>query len=138
MTFSILIGSLKTKILAEISIESGQTVMPCVQSGDTRLVHSMPFKDTKICVQYSSSNYFYSYYIATIDHFTVYESTDDHLNIKLLVGDILHCTVESIGHPFDSIWDCNALVAISPSDRERYVATLTALLKPNGRITVYI
>ena len=64
----------------------------------------------------------------------MYESTDDHLNIKLLVGDILHCTIESIGHTFDSIWDCNALVAISPSDRERYVATLAALLKPNGCI----
>ena len=64
----------------------------------------------------------------------MYKSTDDHLSIKLLVGDILHCTVESIGHPFDSIWDCNALVAISPSDRERYVATLADLLKPNGCI----
>ena len=35
---------------------------------------------------------------------------------------------------FDGIWDCNALIAVNPEDRVKYVELLCSLLKPSGNI----
>ena len=63
--------------------------------------------------------------------FLIYEATDRQL--KLYVGDIYNCIPDTIGQ-FDCIWDCNAIVAVNPEDRQKYADTLKALLKPNGKI----
>ena len=65
---------------------------------------------------------------------TVYSNTEK--NIKFIIGNIYdQSTIETIGiGRFDSIWDCNALVAINPEDRRKYVNVLCSLLKPNGKI----
>ena len=54
-------------------------------------------------------------------------------SVELYVGDIYDCTKDSVGQ-FDALWDCNALVAVNPGDREKYSKTLIALVKPKGRI----
>ena len=67
------------------------------------------------------------------DDFLVYESSNESMKIKFLVGDVFKCSTGNTGY-FDGIWDCNALVAINPQDREKYVDSLQSLLKPTGRI----
>lgn len=76
----------------------------------------------------------FSVCLDSIDNFTVFESTSNAHQIKLLAGSIFNCTKENTGGPFDIIWDCNALVAINPEDREKYIDTHNSLLKPSGRI----
>lgn len=76
----------------------------------------------------------YLFLVDLIEKFIVYESTDDKLSIKFLVGDIFDCSPDSIGCSFEAIWDCNALVAINPEDREKYITTLYSLLKPSGHV----
>ena len=69
----------------------------------------------------------------TVDDFSVYESTNDKLKIKFLVGDLFNCTSSNTGY-FDAIWDCNSIVAIDPQLREKFADTVCSLLKPSGRI----
>ena len=69
----------------------------------------------------------------TVDDFSVYESTNDKLKIKFLVGDLFNCTSSNTGY-FDAIWDCNSIVAVNPQDTKRYVHTLDSLLKPHSHI----
>lgn len=76
----------------------------------------------------------FSVSLDSIDNFSVFESTSNAHQIKLLVGSIYNCTKENTGGPFDLIWDCNALVAINPEDREKYISTHNSLLKPSGHI----
>ena len=71
--------------------------------------------------------------IDTTDDFSVYESTDDIMKIKFIVGDLFKCSVASIGS-FDAIWDCNSIVAINTEDTKRYAKLLDSLLKSSGRI----
>lgn len=61
----------------------------------------------------------------------VHEATDR--NLKLIQGDIYECTSDNIGL-FDCIWECNAIVAINPEDRQKYADKLVSLTKPGGRI----
>ncbi|XP_019849402.1 PREDICTED: probable thiopurine S-methyltransferase isoform X2 [Amphimedon queenslandica] len=63
----------------------------------------------------------------------LYESTDDMMKIKFIVGDLFKCSVERIGS-FDAIWDCNSIIAINPDDTKRYAKLLDSLLKSSGRI----
>ncbi len=70
-------------------------------------------------------------FIASSDKFTIYKATDR--KIELYLGNIYDCTIDSVGQ-FDSIWDCSAMVAVNPEDRQKYTNTLTALLKPKGHI----
>ena len=76
-------------------------------------------------------------YVITINQesgeFTIYHNAEKR--IKFVVGDIFDCTPTELGL-FDSIWDCNALVAINPEDRVKYTELLYTLLKPNGSILV--
>lgn len=51
--------------------------------------------------------------------------------VTLLCGDVLGATPELLG-PVDRIWDRAALVALPPSMRDAYTATLRALLRPGG------
>ena len=60
----------------------------------------------------------------------MYEATDNAIKIKFFVGDVFNILAEC----FDAVWDCNALVAINPQDREKYVQKIDSLLKPSGRI----
>jgi thiopurine S-methyltransferase len=53
--------------------------------------------------------------------------------IELWCGDIFDATPDRLGL-FDAIYDRAALIALVPNERKRYVATLTKLLKPGGRI----
>ena len=71
--------------------------------------------------------------VGSSGNFTVFKATDKN-NIELYSGDIYNCSPDALGGQFDAIWDCNAMVAINPEDREKYSDTLMALLKPNGRI----
>ncbi|XP_003382923.1 PREDICTED: probable thiopurine S-methyltransferase [Amphimedon queenslandica] len=66
----------------------------------------------------------------SIEDFSVYEATDDAIKIKFFVGDVFKISAEC----FDAVWDCNALVAINPQDREKYIQKIDSLLKPSGRI----
>ena len=68
-----------------------------------------------------------------INDFPVYESTDDAIKIKFFVGDIFDISAGLSGH-FDAVWDCDALVAINPQDRGKYICKIDSLLKPSGRI----
>lgn len=63
----------------------------------------------------------------------MYESTDDMMKIKFIVGDLFECSVDRIGS-FDAIWDCNSIVAINPDDTKRYAKLLDSLLKSSGHI----
>ncbi len=64
---------------------------------------------------------------------TIYRNLEKRL--KFVVGDIFNCTTNTLESGlFDGIWDCNALVAINPEDRVRYVELLCSLLKPSGSI----
>ena len=76
----------------------------------------------------------FSISLDSIDNFFVFESTSSNCQIKVLVGNIYNCTNENTGGPFDIIWDCNALVAINPEDREKYIDLHNSLLKPSGHI----
>lgn len=88
-----------------------------------------------ICHYLLLYNYsFFLFCLDSIDDFTVFESTSNAHQIKLLAGSIFNCTKENTGGSFDIIWDCNALVAINPEDREKYIDTHNSLLKPSGRI----
>ena len=61
--------------------------------------------------------------------------TSAQRNIKIAVGSIYDCTVQSLGtSQFDGIWDCSAIVAVNPEDRTKYVDILISLLKPKGKI----
>ena len=51
--------------------------------------------------------------------------------LTMLRGDVLTVTPELLG-PVDRIWDRAALVALPPSMRGRYTATLRSLLRPQG------
>ncbi len=51
--------------------------------------------------------------------------------LTMLQGDVLTVTPELLGH-VDRIWDRAALVALPPSMRSHYTATLKALLRPQG------
>ncbi|XP_019849332.1 PREDICTED: thiopurine S-methyltransferase-like [Amphimedon queenslandica] len=67
------------------------------------------------------------------DDFFVYESTENAIKIKFFVGDIFDVSAQSAGY-FDAVWDCNALVAIKPPDRNKYICKIDSLLKPSGCI----
>ena len=68
-----------------------------------------------------------------IDDFSVYEPTENAIKIKFFVGDVFDVSVQSAGC-FDAVWDCNALVAIRPPDRDKYIQKIDSLLKPSGCI----
>jgi len=51
--------------------------------------------------------------------------------VTMLRGDVLAATPDLVG-PVDRIWDRAALVALPPSMRPAYAATLRALLRPGG------
>ncbi|XP_068093058.1 thiopurine S-methyltransferase-like isoform X2 [Hyperolius riggenbachi] len=53
-------------------------------------------------------------------------------NISLYCCSIYDLSTSLLGK-FDGIWDRGALVAVNPSDRERYVNVLLPLLKKDGR-----
>ena len=53
--------------------------------------------------------------------------------LEVLVGDLLELDAEVTGK-FDAIWDRAALVALRPSDRDRYVPHLREFLQSNGHI----
>ena len=52
-------------------------------------------------------------------------------NVTLLCGDVLAATAELLG-PVDRIWDRAALVALPPTMRPRYAATLRGILRSGG------
>ncbi len=72
--------------------------------------------------------------VSTKENATVYSNEDK--NIKFIIGSIYDPSIiDTIGvGRFDGIWDCNALVAVNPDDREKYINILCSLLKPKGRI----
>ena len=51
--------------------------------------------------------------------------------LEVLVGDLFELDAEVTGK-FDAIWDRAALVALRPSDRDRYAPHLREFLRPNG------
>jgi thiopurine S-methyltransferase len=53
--------------------------------------------------------------------------------LEVLVGDLLELDAEVSGQ-FDAIWDRAALVALRPSDRDRYAPHIKEFLQPSGRI----
>ena len=65
-----------------------------------------------------------------IDDFSVYESTENAIKIKFFVGDVFNVSAGC----FDAVWDCDALVAIRPPDRDKYIQKIDSLLKPSGCI----
>ena len=64
--------------------------------------------------------------------------SDTPAELKAIEGDFLQLTssaAAAIGLPkFDAAFDRGALVAVVPSDRSAYAATLTGLLAPKGRV----
>ena len=54
-------------------------------------------------------------------------------SITILQGDVFEATPERVG-PIDRIWDRAAIVALDPPRRERYAATVRALLPSGGLI----
>ena len=67
--------------------------------------------------------------ISTQDGFQSWRSD----GLEVLVGDLFELDAEFIGK-FDAIWDRAALVALRPSDRDRYAPHLREFLQSNGRI----
>jgi len=55
-------------------------------------------------------------------------------SIALLKGDFLALTAEVAGGRFDAVLDRASMVAIDPALRAEYVATLSRLVQPGGRI----
>ncbi len=53
--------------------------------------------------------------------------------LEVLVGDLFELDAEVTGK-FDAIWDRAALVALRPSDRDRYASHLREFLQSNGYI----
>ena len=53
--------------------------------------------------------------------------------LEVLVGDLFELDAEVTGK-FDAIWDRAALVALRPSDRDRYAPHLREFLQSNGHI----
>ena len=53
--------------------------------------------------------------------------------LEVLVGDLFELDAEVTGK-FDAIWDRAALVALRPSDRDRYASHLREFLQSNGHI----
>jgi thiopurine S-methyltransferase len=71
------------------------------------------------------------YTVTECGEFSIYSATDRSL--KVYCGDILKFGPSDAGQ-FDVIWDCNAIVALSVEDRDKYVQLLVSVLKPGGRI----
>lgn len=57
-------------------------------------------------------------------------------SIRLLKGDFFGLDDIKTGGRFDAVWDRASIVAIDPSLRESYVATLRRLIKPGGSLLV--
>ena len=57
-------------------------------------------------------------------------------SIQLLKGDFFELDDTITGGRFDAVWDRASIVAIDPSLRESYVATLRRLIKPGGSLLV--
>jgi thiopurine S-methyltransferase len=65
------------------------------------------------------------YLVKDIDDYKVYESKD--ASIRLYLGDFFKFSSKYEGL-FDAVWDRGSLVAIQPSDRERYAELMLSLL----------
>jgi thiopurine S-methyltransferase len=57
-------------------------------------------------------------------------------SITLLKGDFFELKDAHTGGKFDAVWDRASIVAIDPSMREAYVATMSLLVKPGGSLLV--
>ena len=73
------------------------------------------------------------YSVAREGEFVIYQAKDRKL--KVVSGDYYKATPELLG-TFEAVWDINAFGAARPADREKYIAVLTSVLKPNGRILI--
>lgn len=69
--------------------------------------------------------------VSTVKDFKVFSASDRKM--KFYVGDFYKVDASLVGQ-FDAIWDHNALGAVSPGDRVRYIQLLTSLLRPHGKI----
>ena len=57
-------------------------------------------------------------------------------SIMLLKGDFFELDDNKTGGKFDAVWDRGSIVAIDPSLRESYVATMSRLVKPGGALLI--
>ena len=77
-----------------------------------------------------------------LDIVEVQEQNDDGYDrfqgksITLLKGDFFDLKDVHTGGTFDAVWDRASIVAIDPSMREAYVATMSRLVKPGGSMLV--
>ena len=65
--------------------------------------------------------------------YKVYEAVDT--NITIFQGDFFSVTKDLIGE-VDAIFDRGSLVALNPSDREKYAKIITQLMSPNTRYMI--
>ena len=66
--------------------------------------------------------------------YKVYEAVDT--NITIFQGDFFSVTKDLIGE-VDAIFDRGSLVALNPSDREKYAKIITQLMSPNTRYMIH-